>query len=212
VNRKDYYSRLGLHRDATQNEIKRAYRRLALKYHPDRNPNDKEAEEMFKEVNEAYAVLADHEKRAMYDRFGPSQFRQRWEPEDIFRSFSFNDLFREFDLRFDQDISRRFFCGARRRGCGRRKARFFPHGLFHDSHAGFGRNDRAVYDILLNPTEALRGTQREIVLNRGWETERLTVKIPSGVKNDTILRLSLREEEERHPGEQFYLRVRVAGS
>ncbi len=212
MNKRDYYSILGLTRDATQDEIKRAYRGLALKYHPDRNPNDKEAEEIFKEVSEAYAVLTDHEKRAMYDRFGPSQFRQRWEPQDIFRSFSFNELFGEFDLRFDQDISRRFFCGARRRGCGRRKARFFRKGVFHDSHAGFWGNERNVCDILLNPTEALRGTEREIVLNRGWETERLTVKIPPGVKNDTLLRLSLRGEEGRRPEEQFYLRVRVAGS
>ncbi|GGN03595.1 chaperone protein DnaJ 1 [Thermus composti] len=65
---KDYYAILGVDRNATQEEIKRAYRRLALKYHPDKNPGDKEAEERFKEINEAYAVLSDPKKRAQYDQ------------------------------------------------------------------------------------------------------------------------------------------------
>jgi len=66
----DYYELLGLDRDADASEVKAAYRRLALKYHPDRNPGDREAEEKFKNINEAYAVLSDPEKRGRYDRFG----------------------------------------------------------------------------------------------------------------------------------------------
>ncbi|HKI59371.1 MAG TPA: J domain-containing protein [Trueperaceae bacterium] len=66
----DYYELLGLDRDADASQVKTAYRRLALKYHPDRNPGDHEAEEKFKEINEAYAVLSDSEKRSRYDRFG----------------------------------------------------------------------------------------------------------------------------------------------
>ncbi|OQX85550.1 MAG: molecular chaperone DnaJ [Candidatus Latescibacteria bacterium 4484_7] len=68
--KRDYYEILGVSRDATADEIKKAYRKLALKYHPDRNPGDKEAEEKFKEATEAYEVLKDQEKRARYDQFG----------------------------------------------------------------------------------------------------------------------------------------------
>jgi DnaJ-class molecular chaperone len=74
---KDYYEILGVERSADEKEIKRAYRKLALKYHPDKNPGDKQAEEKFKELNEAYEVLGDAQKRARYDQLGTS-YRQ-WE-------------------------------------------------------------------------------------------------------------------------------------
>jgi molecular chaperone DnaJ len=70
VSKRDYYAVLGVGRDASEQEIKSSYRKLALKYHPDRNPGDKKAEDSFKEAAEAYAVLADSDKRARYDRFG----------------------------------------------------------------------------------------------------------------------------------------------
>lgn len=69
-NKRDYYEVLGIQKGASEDEIKKAFRKMALKYHPDRNPGDKEAEEKFKEVNEAYTVLSDSDKRAKYDRFG----------------------------------------------------------------------------------------------------------------------------------------------
>ncbi len=72
--RRDYYDILGVSRTASEAEIKRAYRRLAMKYHPDRNPGDREAEARFKEINEAYEVLRDPQKRAAYDRFGHAAF------------------------------------------------------------------------------------------------------------------------------------------
>lgn len=68
--KRDYYEVLGVSKDASENDIKKAYRKAAMKYHPDRNPGNKEAEEKFKEVNEAYAVLSDKDKRAKYDQFG----------------------------------------------------------------------------------------------------------------------------------------------
>jgi molecular chaperone DnaJ len=130
VTRRDYYEVLGVARTATEVEIKSAYRKLALKYHPDRNPGDKSAEEKFKECAEAYAVLADAEKRSLYDRFGhqgvsaaagaggfdPSVFADFG---DILGGlgdiFGFGDLFggarrrggpqRGADLRYDLEIS-----------------------------------------------------------------------------------------------------------
>lgn len=68
--KRDYYEVLGVARNATETDIKKAYRRLAMKYHPDKNPGDAAAEEKFKEAAEAYAVLSDPEQRARYDRYG----------------------------------------------------------------------------------------------------------------------------------------------
>jgi len=74
----DYYKILGLEKTASSDEIKKAYRKLALKYHPDKNPNNKAAEEQFKKISEAYAVLSDTEKRKQYDSFGSDTFSQRY--------------------------------------------------------------------------------------------------------------------------------------
>lgn len=99
MTRRDYYEILGVERNATQGELKSAYRQLALKYHPDKNPGDAEAEARFKEAAEAYAVLSDADKRARYDRFGHDGLRgaagggaggfQGMNVEDIFEAFGF---------------------------------------------------------------------------------------------------------------------------
>jgi curved DNA-binding protein len=88
---KDYYKVLGVERNASQEEIRRAYRKLALKYHPDRNQGDKAAEERFKEINEAYQVLSDTEKRVHYDRLGDSY--SRWQSSGASGDFNWNDWF-----------------------------------------------------------------------------------------------------------------------
>jgi molecular chaperone DnaJ len=96
---RDYYEILGIPRDAGEDEIKRSYRRLAMQYHPDRNPGDKEAEEKFKEASEAYEVLRDPEKREIYNRFGHEGLRGTGFTgftgfEDIFSAFG--DIFEDF--------------------------------------------------------------------------------------------------------------------
>src|SRR5210317_940662 len=94
----DYYEVLGVKKDSSTQDIKKAYRKLAMKYHPDRNKGDKEAEEKFKKISEAYAVLSDPEKRKQYDTFGSTGFQQRYSQEDIFRGFDLGDILKEFGL------------------------------------------------------------------------------------------------------------------
>src|SRR5436309_8381916 len=90
--KRDYYEILSVERTATVEEIKKAYRKLALQYHPDRNPDNKEAEEKFKEATEAYEVLSDGDKRARYDRFGHEGVRQN----DFGHYQNVNDIFSHF--------------------------------------------------------------------------------------------------------------------
>ncbi|MBW2412702.1 MAG: J domain-containing protein, partial [Deltaproteobacteria bacterium] len=108
----DYYELLGVKKNASAEEIKKSYRKLAMKYHPDHTKGDKGAEEKFKKISEAYAVLSDKEKRKEYDTFGAEGFGQRFSQEDIFRGFDFGDIFKEFGFGGSS-----FFGG--RRGCAR---------------------------------------------------------------------------------------------
>ncbi len=108
---RDYYDILGIQKTASQEEIKKAYRRLARQYHPDVN-REPGSEEKFKEISEAYAVLSDPNKKRQYDQFGYEGFRGRYEPEDIFRGFDF-DIFNGFGLDLDKIFD--LFFGGRRR-------------------------------------------------------------------------------------------------
>src|SRR2546425_6839123 len=114
--KRDYYQILEVPRDSKLDEIKNAYRKLALKYHPDRNKSP-EAEGKFKEISEAYAVLSDDEKRKQYDAYGREGVYQRYGPEDIFRGANFSEIFRDlgFGCGFD-DVFPQFFGGGRAAG------------------------------------------------------------------------------------------------
>jgi len=97
--KRDYYEILGVSKNASKEEIKDAYRKLALQYHPDRNKSP-EAEEKFKELSEAYAVLSDDEKRGQYDNFGHAGIGQRYTWDDIFRGADFDSIFRDLGFGF----------------------------------------------------------------------------------------------------------------
>ena len=121
--KRDYYEILNVARNASKDEIKNAYRKLALQYHPDRNKAS-DAEEKFKEISEAYAVLSDDQKRAQYEQFGHAGIDARYAPEDIYRGVDFDEIFRDlgfggssgpFDSIFDM------FLGGGRGRQGRRR-------------------------------------------------------------------------------------------
>lgn len=138
VTRRDYYEILGVQRDASDQDIKKAYRQAALNNHPDRNQGDKEAEERFKEASEAYEVLRDREKRALYDRYGHDGLKQSG-----FTGFTgFEDIFSHFGDLFD-DMFGFGGMGGRRRG-------------------GVQRGADLRYDLEITFEEAALGGEREI--------------------------------------------------
>lgn len=139
--KKDYYELLGVGRNASEDEIKKTYRKLALQHHPDRNPGDKQAEEKFKEVSEAYSVLSDPQKRAQYDQFGHAAFGEGGPfagGADF--SGSFEDIF--------GDIFGEFFGGSTGRGRGR------------------ARGEDLRYNLTLKFEEAVSGTEKRIKIPR----------------------------------------------
>ncbi|GIW61349.1 MAG: integrase [Patescibacteria group bacterium] len=175
----DYYQILGVPKTATQDEIKKAYRKLALEYHPDRNKS-KEAEEKFKEINKAYEVLSDPQKRQMYDQYGSAAFEQgaaggpfggfggfrqhtgRYGPF----TYTYSTNGADFDFGGFSDpfeIFEQFFGGA----------------------SPFGRRERRpVYSLTLSFMEAVKGAQKEVTING----KRQKIKIPPGVDDGTRIR------------------------
>ena len=131
MSKRDYYEVLGVQRAASDADIKSAFRKLAMKFHPDRNPGDNESEHRFKEVNEAYEVLKDADKRAAYDRFGHAAFEQGAGGPGFGADFAstFADIFDDF-----------FGMGGRRGGSGRRggRERGADQELQHGDHARGG--------------------------------------------------------------------------
>jgi curved DNA-binding protein len=184
---KDYYKILGLERGASQDEIKKAYRKLAMKYHPDRNPGNKQAEEKFKEINEANEVLGDKEKRARYDQLGESY--SRWQQGGRPGGFNWEDWYagtsgggRQVDVGNLDDLFGGGFSDFFTRifgGTG---------GAAQATRSRTRRQAQPTYQqqVTITLREAFTGTERVIQM----EERKLTVKIPAGAQTGTRVRMA----------------------
>jgi curved DNA-binding protein len=203
---RDYYEVLGVKKGASTDEIKRAYRKLAVKYHPDKNPGDKQAEDRFKEINEAYAVLSDPQKKEQFDRFGSTNFHQRFSQEDIFRGFNVDDLFRDQGFGTD-DIFSRIFGGMGRGGAGRGHGH--AHGRGHGNMVAKGEDYQM--DVQVTFRDAYDGADKRVAFKRDGNREELSVKIPRGIEHGSKLRVAGRGGAGRFggPAGDLFLTVNV---
>jgi curved DNA-binding protein len=211
---KDYYKILGVSKSASKEEIKKAYRKLALKYHPDQNQGDKAAEAKFKEISEAYAVLSDTEKRKQYDMFGAEGFQSRFTQEDIFRDFDFGSLFKEFGFGSGgrgPNIFGQIFGGTG-------QAHFRGGGSPYDSsYGGFSgrpqgmKGQDLLYELSLTLEEVVTTTKKVISYQVGGRQERVSVKVPAGISTGKKLRLAGKGQPGPYGGSSgdLYIQIKI---
>lgn len=220
--KKDYYEILGVPKAASEDEIKKAYRKLALKYHPDRNPGNKEAEEQFKGINEAYAVLSDKDKRKEYDTYGMSGFQQRYSQEDIYKGFNIGDLFK--DLGFGTgDIYSMIFgrqaggAGRGPGGAGRETGRPGGRGVY--DFGDYVTRDRTPsaemdlqYELEIPFMDAMRGGEKVLTFTGQRGNEEIKIKIPKGIDTGQKLRLKGKGSRDPYTGRtgDLYVTIKVA--
>ncbi len=177
---KDYYKILGVDKSASPAEIKKSYRKLALKYHPDHNEGDKSAEAKFKDLNEAYAVLRDPEKKQQYDMFGAEGFQNRFSQEDIFRDFDLGSIFKEFGF------------GRGGRGQGGYRQTFGGGGRGFDGFQNRQqriKGQNLIYELPMTLEELTQPTSKTIAYQINGRQEQVSVKVPAGIKGGQKLRL-----------------------
>lgn len=211
---KDYYKVLGVDRKANDNEIKRAYRKLALQYHPDRNPGDKGAEDKFKEINEAYQVLSDPQKRARYEQLGESY--NRWQQRGATGGFNWDDWVNtqspgagNVRVEYGGNIEDLFG------GSGGDFSEFFRRifGGMGDlgnlnQRRGAGRSAPRAYEqeLTISLIEAYQGAARRIDI----DGRRLEVKIPRGARTGTKVRVADAVVAPDGQKSDLFLVIRVA--
>ena len=207
----DYYEKLGVAKNASESEIKKAYRKLALKYHPDKNSGDKAAETKFKEISEAYAVLSDPEKKQQYDTYGSTGFHQRYSQEDIFRNFDLNDILRQFDFGGGGGTTFRANMGG-----GRHFSSVFGNNGMRGGRGGCRSQPQKgrdmTYQLSVTLDEVMTGADKNISLRKNGATQNVSVKIPAGIEEGKRLRLKGKGEAAPMGGPpgDLYLKVEIA--
>jgi curved DNA-binding protein len=207
---KDYYKSLGVSKEASEGDIKKAYRKLALKYHPDHASGDKAKEEKFKEISEAYAVLSDAEKRKKYDTYGSEGFQQHFSQEDIFRGSNIEDILKEFGFGGSS------FSRGGRMGGGKRFS-FNPESMFgfgggRQQHTAPPKGSDLEYEISLTLADIVAGTSKTLSFqNPSGDTESITVKIPKGMISGKKLRLAGRGQPSPYggPAGDLYIKSKI---
>ena len=194
MSKSDYYELLGVGRNASKSELKSAYRKKAMEFHPDKNPNNPKAEEKFKQINEAWEVLKDPQKKSAYDQFGHSAFEQGGSGGFGGQGFGGADF---------SDIFGDIFSSHSSRGRGGR--------------AGAVSGNDLQYSITITLEDAFKGSETEISIttakscNDYYGTKNLSANIPAGVDEGTRIRLSGEGEAGRRgaPNGDLYLFVSV---
>jgi curved DNA-binding protein len=216
---RDYYQILGVKKDASQDEIKKAYRKMARKYHPDVNPDDPGAEEKFKDINEAYQVLSDEEKRSKYDRFGSqwkqyqqtggraedfdwSQWASQGAPGGGYRTVSQEEFEQMFGggLGGFSDFFSTLFGGMPGARPSQRTAR-------GTRTSAMQRGQDIEHSIQISLEEAFNGTTRLLTFEDG---RRIEANIPPGVKTGSKIRLSGQGGAGQRGSGDLYLKIKVA--
>ena len=199
----DYYTLLGVAKAATPDEIKKSYRKLAMQHHPDRNQGDKGAEEKFKQLSEAYAVLSDADKRKKYDAYGSADaFSQNVSNEDIFKDFNLDDILSQFGMRssgWGNFKTRRTSPGTQGGQVGGSAS------MFDDLFGTTATRERvpkkgqdAELPLTIPFHDAMFGGERPIALQIDGEERRLTVRVPAGIATGKKLRI--KGEGHKAPG------------
>lgn len=207
----EYYETLGVDHKADQTTIKKAYRKLALKYHPDKTKGDRASEEKFKKISEAYAVLSDQKKREQYDTYGSEGFQQRYSQEDIFRNVDINDILRGFGINFGDGG------GARAAGGGFES--FFQQAGGGSCGGSCGtppmqrpKGEDFTLELSITLNEVLNGTEKTISLGRkDGQTEKVSIKIPAGIDSGKKLRITGKGSPSPAGGQpgDLYLLIKV---
>ncbi len=221
VQYKDYYETLGVPREATDSDIKKAFRKLARQYHPDVAKDKKRAEEKFKEINEAYEVLSDPDKRKRYDELGANwKSGAEFRPPPGWEGFGGQPFTgrpgpgpgaENFDFHFGGTGFSDFFEQLFGRAGNNRRGGFSGFRNFEEEEAAQRGRD-VEGDILVTLEEAARGSIRTVTVRHKSRSETHQVKIPPGVTEGQRLRITGRGEEGAGGGQagDLYLRVRIA--